>query len=94
MTDTTATTPVLRLDAVESAAICGRKTCIRPMAADELPRVYGWINDPDVQPFWDGSDHHRSLDEYVAHWEPHYFNGSQPDRGRCFTIETDAGPSA
>ena len=92
MTDPAATTPVLRLDAVESADICGRKTRIRPMAANELARVYGWINDPDVQPFWGGSDHHGSLDEYVSHWEPHYFNGSQPDRGRCFTIETDDRP--
>ena len=62
------------------------------MRADELPAVYSWIKDPDVQPFWDGSDHHRSLDEYIAHWEPHYFDGSQPHLGRCFTIETDGRP--
>ncbi len=81
------TTPTLHLNAVESADIRGEKTCIRPMRPDEAPTVYAWTADPDVHPFWGGSDHYKDLDDFLRHWEPHYLDGSQPERGRCFTIE-------
>ncbi len=84
------TTPALHLNAVERADIRGRKTRIRPMRPDEAPMVYGWTADPDVRPFWGGSDHYNDLDDFLRHWEPHYLDGSQPELGRCFTIEADS----
>lgn len=81
------TTPILRLDAVDYADIRGRKTRLRPMRGDEAPLFYEWAADPDVQPFWGGRDHYKDLDGFLRDWQPHYFDGSQPDRGRCFTIE-------
>jgi ribosomal-protein-alanine N-acetyltransferase len=86
------TTPALRLDAIESADIHGRKTRLRPMRADEAPSFYEWATDPEVQPFWGGRDHYKDLDGFLHDWQPHYFDGSQPDRGRCFTIEADGRP--
>ncbi len=86
------TTPTLHLDAVEKADIRGEKTRIRPMRSDEAPMVYAWTSDPDVHPFWGGSDHYKDLDDFLRHWEPHYLDGSQPERGRCFTIEADSRP--
>ncbi len=87
------TTSALRLDAVDGADIRGRKTRIRPMRADEAPLFYEWATDPEVQPFWGGRGHYESLEDFLEdHWLPHYFDGSQPDRGRCFTIEGQPAP--
>ncbi len=83
----TATIP--RLDAVEAADIRGKMTSIRPMRPDEAPTIYEWTKDPDVFPFWGGRDHHKDLDDFLRHWEPHYFDGSQPRLGRCFAIDAD-----
>jgi RimJ/RimL family protein N-acetyltransferase len=82
--------PALRLEAVESADVRGEMTRLRPMRPDEAPQFYAWATDPEVQPFWGGRDHYTDLDDFVSdrHWGPHYFDGSQPDRGRCFTIES------
>jgi RimJ/RimL family protein N-acetyltransferase len=82
------TVPALRLDAIESADIGGRKTHLRPMRTDEVPQFYAWASDPNVQSLWGESDHYHSLDEFVGHWGPHYFDGSQPQLGRCFIIES------
>jgi RimJ/RimL family protein N-acetyltransferase len=81
-------TPAVRLDAVECADIRGHKTRLRPMRAGEAPLFYEWATDPEVQPFWGGRGHYRDLDGFLRDWQPHYFDGSQPDRGRCFTVES------
>jgi ribosomal-protein-alanine N-acetyltransferase len=82
----------LALDAVNTADVRGRKVRIRPMRPDEAAVVYSWVTDPEVQPFWGGSDHHKDLDDFITHWEAHYLDGSQLNRGRCFTIEADGRP--
>lgn len=81
------TAATLNLDAVNSAHIRGARTRLRPMRPHEAPLLYGWAKDPDVHPYWGPLDHHETLADFLAHWEPHYFDGSQPDRGRCFIIE-------
>jgi RimJ/RimL family protein N-acetyltransferase len=86
------TEPTLRLDAVDSADIRGQKTRLRPMRPDEAPLFYKWATDREVQPFWGEADHYDSLDGFLQHWHPHYFDGSQPDCGRCFAIEIDGCP--
>lgn len=86
------TAPALRLDAVECADIRGHKTCLRPMRPDEAPLFYEWATDPEVQPFWGGRDRYTDLDAFLQDWRPHYFDGSQPQSGRCFTIEADTRP--
>ena len=58
------------------------------MRPDEAPLFYEWATDPEVQPFWGGRDHYGDLDGFLSDWRPHYFDGSQPNRGRCFTIES------
>ncbi len=84
------TTP--NLHAVESADIRGQKTRLRPLRPDEAPLFYGWATDPEVQPFWGGHGRYQSLDGFLRDWAPHYFDASQPYRGRCFTIEADSRP--
>ena len=82
------TAPALRLDAVESADIRGHKTRLRPMRPDEAPLLYEWAIDSEVQLFLGGRGRYKDLDDFLRDWQPHYFDGSRPDRGRCFTIET------
>lgn len=82
----------LRLDAVERADIRGLKTHLRPMRRDEAPRFYEWATDPEVEPFWGEADHYKDFDGFLRHWHPHYFDGSQPNLGRCFTIEVEGRP--
>ena len=86
------TQATLNLDACNSANVSGRKTRIRPMRPDEAAIVYGWTQDPDVRPFWGGSEHYSDLADYLRHWEPHYLDGSQLERGRCFIVEADDVP--
>ena len=86
------TAPALRLDAVECADIRGHKTRLRPMRPDEAPLFYAWATDPEVQPFWGERDHYDSFDGFLRHWQPHYFDGSQPHLGRCFTIQAVGRP--
>ena len=84
------TAHAFRLDAVECADIRGHKTRLRPMRADEAPLFYEWATDPEVQPFWGGRGRYKGFDDFLHDWQPHYFDGSQPDSGRCFTIEAGA----
>jgi ribosomal-protein-alanine N-acetyltransferase len=86
------TPPALRLDAVEGADIRGHKTRLRPMRPDEAPLFYEWATDPEVQPFWGEADHYSDFDGFLRHWHPHYFDGSQPNLGRCFAIEVEGSP--
>jgi ribosomal-protein-alanine N-acetyltransferase len=62
------------------------------MRLDEAPLFYEWATAPEVQPFWGERDHYDSFDGFLRHWHPHYFDGSQLDRGRCFAIESGGRP--
>ena len=77
----------LRLDAIEFADIRGLKTSLRPMRPDEAALFHAWATDPEVEPFWGGRGHYKGFEDFLHHWLPHYFDGSQPHLGRCFTIE-------
>ena len=85
------TTATVRTDAIETADVRGARTRLRPMRPDEAPTFHGWLSDPDVAPWWGGSGYYRTPQQFLADWEPHYFDGSQPERGRCFAIEADGG---
>ena len=82
----------LRLDAIEFADIRGLKTSLRPMRPDEAALFHAWATDPEVEPFWGGRGHYKGFEDFLHHWLPHYFDGSQPHLGRCFTIEVDSRP--
>lgn len=67
----------------------GQKTRLRPMRLDEVDLILGWLEDPEVREFWGGRDFTRSKEEFLADWKPYYFDGSEPERGRCFAIEAE-----
>lgn len=72
--------------------IQGARTRLRPMTLEEVDLVLGWLEDPEVREFWGGRERTVSKEEFLADWKPYYFDGSEPERGRCFAIEADGRP--
>jgi RimJ/RimL family protein N-acetyltransferase len=65
----------------------GDQVLLRPTTPEEIPQVFAWATnpDPEVQRYFYG-DKIPTYEEFLEEWEPHYFDGSQPTRGRCYTI--------
>jgi RimJ/RimL family protein N-acetyltransferase len=64
----------------------GEKVNLRPMTLEEVPVFYKWA----IQsPFWYGKpygDPTPTYEEFVKDWGRHYFEGSEPEKGRAFAI--------
>jgi RimJ/RimL family protein N-acetyltransferase len=65
---------------------------LRPMTPDDIGLFLEWVNDPEASGFWYGSTRRITADELLRDWEPFYFDGSAPRRGRGFIIEADGRP--
>jgi RimJ/RimL family protein N-acetyltransferase len=65
----------------------GERVFLRPTTPEEIPRFYAWATnpDPDVQRYYYGQKI-PTFEEFLADYEPHFFDGSQPYKGRCYTI--------
>ena len=67
----------------------GKNIRLRPMKEDEIPLFYKWATSSDATPYWYGDLYGTkipSLEEFLDDWKPYYFDGSQPNKGRCFVI--------
>lgn len=72
---------------------------LREATEADQRNVFEWLAYSDLTPSIMGpprfTDHPiPTWEEFCADYRPHYFNGSQPDEGRCFIIvagETDIG---
>ena len=65
----------------------GEKVFLRPTPPEEIPQFYAWATnpDPDIQRYYYG-ERIPAFEEFLADYEPHFFDGSQPYKGRCYTI--------
>lgn len=72
-----------------NAVIRGEKINLRPMIPDEISIFYKWAVESD---FWYSRDRKPSMEEFLANWKPYYFDGSAPEKGRCFMIELNNNP--
>jgi RimJ/RimL family protein N-acetyltransferase len=65
----------------------GEKVFLRPTTPEEIPQFYAWATnpDPDIQRYYYGGKI-PTFEEFLADYEPHFFDGSQPYKGRCYTI--------
>lgn len=66
--------------------IHGEKVLLRPMTIDEMPVFYTWATQSDATPFWYDDGKVPSYAEFFRDWKRYYFNGSKPEKGRCFII--------
>ena len=66
--------------------IRGEKVLLRPMTEDEMPIFYSWATQSDSTPFWYDDGKVPSYEQFFQDWGKYYFDGSEPEKGRCFTI--------
>jgi diamine N-acetyltransferase len=67
----------------------GEKIELRPMTKDDLLIFYKWATQSDATPFWYGNlygDKIPTYEEFTKDWKHYFFNGTKPDKGRCFII--------
>jgi len=66
--------------------IQGEKAILRPMTADEISVFYKWATQSEATPFWYEDGHIPTYEEFIQDWGRYYFDGSEPEKGRCFII--------
>ena len=69
--------------------IRGDKVRLRPMTADEIPLFYRWATRSEATLYWYGDlvgEPIPTYQQFIQDFKPHYFDGSEPEKGRSFTI--------
>ena len=69
--------------------IHGKKVRLQPMTADEVPLFYRWATQSEATPFWYGDlvgEPIPTYQQFLRDFKPYYFDGSEPEKGRSFTI--------
>ncbi len=62
------------------------------MTVEEMPQFFEWATQSDATPYWYGElqgDKVPTFKEFCKDWKKHYFDGSAPEKGRCFVIFMD-----
>lgn len=62
---------------------------MRTMKAEEIPVFFKWATQSDATPYWYGElqgDKVPTIEEFLRDWKSYYFDGSAPEKGRCFAI--------
>ena len=72
--------------------IRGKKIILRPMTVDEIPVFYKWATQSEATPFWYEDGRIPDFEEFARDWKEYYFDGSQLEKGRCFTILLNEKP--
>jgi RimJ/RimL family protein N-acetyltransferase len=69
----------------------GQRVSLSPSTPEEIPQFFVWATnpDPEVQRYFYGEET-PTYQEFLEDWRPHYFDGSQPTHGRCYTILADS----
>jgi diamine N-acetyltransferase len=78
---------------VEKMILKGEKIVLQPMTAEKIPIFYKWATQSDSTPFWYGELYGDSIptyEEFTRDWKLHFFDGSQPENGRCFIISAES----
>ena len=66
--------------------IRGDKVILRPMTIDEIPNFYQWATQSEATPFWYEDGIIPTYEAFIRDWKRYYFDGSEPEKGRCFAI--------
>ena len=66
--------------------IPGEAVALRPMTIAEFPMFYKWATESEAAPFWYEDGRTPTYEEFARDWKEYYFDGSQPEKGRCFII--------
>ena len=66
--------------------IRGNKVILRPMTTEEIPVFYQWATQSEATPFWYEDGIIPTYEAFIRDWKRYCFDGSEPEKGRCFTI--------
>ncbi len=69
--------------------IRGEKVILRSTTVNDISTVYKWATQSEATPFLHGElygDHIPTYQEFTRDWKRYYFDGSEPEKGRCFVI--------
>lgn len=72
--------------------IQGDLITLRSASTDDIDDILRWVNNPAASPYWYGKERSITGEEFSKDWKPYYFDGSSPEKGRCFIIEAESGP--
>jgi len=75
--------------------IQGEKVALRPMTVEEMPLFFEWATQSDGSAYWYGEmygDRIPTREKFFQDWKRHYFDGTEPEKGRCFVILVDERP--
>jgi RimJ/RimL family protein N-acetyltransferase len=72
--------------------LSGNLVWLRPATPADRPAIFYWLTQSDLTPQMLGQPHFPdnpvpSWEEFVQDYADFYFDGSQPELGRCFIIE-------
>ena len=59
------------------------------MTVDELPTFFKWATQSDSTPYWYDDGRIPTYEEFTRDRKRYYFDGSEPEKGRCFMILVD-----
>jgi len=62
------------------------------MTVEETLLFFKWATQSDATPFWYGElqgDKIPTHEQFLKDWKKYYFDGSAPEKGRCFVILVD-----
>src|SRR3989338_9600051 len=70
-------------------SIKGTKVTLRPMTPEEFPLFHQWTTQSEATPFLYGDLYGNKVptyEELKTDYVAYYFDGSEPEKGRCFMI--------
>jgi diamine N-acetyltransferase len=73
----------------------GKRTLVRAINPEEFFLFYTWATQSEAATYWYGDrcgTRIPSPQDFRNEWQPFYFDGSQPEKGRSFVIIADGKP--
>jgi diamine N-acetyltransferase len=72
----------------------GKNIKLRPATEKDRQKVFTWLAHSDLTPSMMGAPHYPhhpipTWEEFCADYSEHYFDDTQPEKGRCFIIVRD-----
>ena len=72
----------------------GKKINLRPATVNDRRSIYEWMSQSDCTQSFMGLPRFPDIpvptwDEFCADYKPYYFDGSSPEKGRCYIIMAD-----
>lgn len=75
--------------------LTGERVRLRPITPWERMLFYTWATTSSSTKYWYGELYGHKIptyEEFLSDWKDYYFDGTQPENGRCYVIEVNGKP--